>query len=45
MENIPLKEIIERIEKPKREYDLYFKNTLNFWPKSWIRFFKKYINT
>lgn len=41
MKTMTLKEAIEKIERPKKEYDEYFKNTLTFWPESWIKFFKK----
>ena len=32
IENIPSKEMIEKIQKPKRDYDEFIKNCYTFWP-------------
>jgi hypothetical protein len=41
IENIPLKEMIEKIQKPRNDYNEYIKNCYTFIPKSWTRFFNR----
>lgn len=33
IKNIPLKEMVEQIQKLKKDYDEYVKNCYSFWPK------------
>jgi hypothetical protein len=39
IENIPLKVMIEKIQKPRKDYDEYIKNCYTFFSESWTRFF------
>ena len=44
IKNIPLREMIEIIERPQKIYDEYrkevWKNNWSFWPESWKSLFK-----
>jgi len=39
IENIPLKEMIGKIQKPRNDYNEYIKNCYTFLPESWTKFF------
>lgn len=41
IENIPLKEMIEKIQKPQKDYDEYIKNCYTYFPESWVNFFNR----
>ena len=40
IENVPSKEMIEKIQKPKRDYDEFIKNCYTFWPFKKKQFLK-----
>lgn len=44
MKSLTLKETIEKIQRPKKEYNEYFQNTLTFWPESWKLFIQRNSN-
>jgi hypothetical protein len=37
--NIPLDQMIEKIQKPKNDYNEYIKNCYTLFPEKWIKFF------
>jgi len=39
IENIPLKEMIEKIQKPRNDYNEYIKKCYSLFPESWTNFF------